>query len=193
MASDEFEVDLFIKEYVAAIDEYHQDQCRRLIESSVGSPEETKRRFNAQTKTARQYMFAEDIEHKEGVSEAEHLKRKTFVRRYRAALLFIESYRELPLLAWPRLLVDALVEMESQMVMFRHRHARAVERIIGRRVGTGGSSGVNYLDATTSIRVFTDLWMVRTLLLPKRYRPNLKAPERYGFHKKRPLGQEGID
>ena len=146
------------------------------------------KRFQAQTEAAQRYLFAHDIERQKDSSEEEHQKRKSFVCRYRAALLFIESYRELPLLAWPRLLVDALVEMESQMVMFRHRHARAVERIIGRRVGTGGSSGVNYLDATTSIRVFTDLWMVRTLLLPKRYRPDLRAPERYGFsQKKRPL------
>ena len=64
----------------------------------------------------------------------------------------------------PRLLIDAIVEVESQMVMFRHRHARAVERIMGRRVGTGGSGGVDILDAT-SIRIFTDLWAVRTLLL----------------------------
>lgn len=54
------------------------------------------------------------------------------------------------------------------MLIWRQRHARMVERIIGRRVGTGGSSGVDYLDQTAlRYRVFTDLWTVRSLLLRK--------------------------
>jgi tryptophan 2,3-dioxygenase len=103
------------------------------------------------------------------------------VRRARAGLLFIESYRELPLLAWPRLLLDTVVELEEQLVLFRHRHARMVERTIGRRVGTGGSSGVDYLDKTTQARIFPELWAVRTALLPRDALPALNAADRYGF------------
>ncbi|MES2642020.1 MAG: tryptophan 2,3-dioxygenase family protein [Myxococcota bacterium] len=102
-------------------------------------------------------------------------------RRARAALLFIESYRELPLLAWPRLLLDTVVELEEQLLLWRNRHARMVERTIGRRVGTGGSSGVDYLDKTTQQRIFPELWAVRTALLPRNQLPPLVAPERYGF------------
>ncbi|MBI32129.1 MAG: tryptophan 2,3-dioxygenase, partial [Euryarchaeota archaeon] len=47
--------------------------------------------------------------------------------------------------------------------------------------GTGGSSGVDYLDATTSYRVFTDLWSVRTILIRPDLRPELMNPEFYGF------------
>ncbi|HBP19269.1 MAG TPA: tryptophan 2,3-dioxygenase, partial [Planctomycetes bacterium] len=46
---------------------------------------------------------------------------------------------------------------------------------------TGGSSGVDYLDATTRYRIFTELWTVRTLLLPRNALPKLAHPERYGF------------
>ena len=102
-------------------------------------------------------------------------------RRARAGLLFIESYRELPLLAWPRLLLDTVVELEEQLLLWRNRHARMVERTIGRRVGTGGSSGVEYLDQTTAYRVFPDLWAVRTALLPREKLPVLEHPEKYGF------------
>ncbi|MDE0707798.1 MAG: tryptophan 2,3-dioxygenase family protein [Candidatus Poseidoniales archaeon] len=109
------------------------------------------------------------------------LKPNGEVNRARAGLLFIESYRELPLLAWPRVLVDAVVELEESMVLFRTHHARMVERIIGRRVGTGGSSGVDYLDATTKYRIFGDLWGVRTILLKSELRPTLKNGEIYGF------------
>jgi len=73
------------------------------------------------------------------------------------------------------------VELEEHLVLFRSRHARMVERIIGRRVGTGGSSGVDYLDQTARYRIFEELWTVRTILLAKEYLPPLPRPEVYGF------------
>ena len=103
-------------------------------------------------------------------------------RRIRAAMLFIETYRELPLLAWPREVLDALVELEQQFVIFRQRHARMVERIIGRRTGTGGSAGVDYLDKTAlSYRVFRDLWAIRTLQVRRDAAPPLERADFYGF------------
>jgi tryptophan 2,3-dioxygenase len=104
------------------------------------------------------------------------------LRRTRAAMLFIETYRELPLLAWPREVLDALVEFEQQFVIFRQRHARMVERIIGKRVGTGGSAGVDYLDQTAlAYRIFRDLWAIRTLQLRRAAAPELLHPEFYAF------------
>ena len=98
-----------------------------------------------------------------------------------AYLLFIESYRELPLLAWPRLLLDTVVELEQLILIWRNRHARMVERMIGRRVGTGGSSGVDYLDKTGKVRIFVDLWAVRTVMMPKDTLPELRNADFYGF------------
>lgn len=103
--------------------------------------------------------------------------------RSRAGLLFIESYRELPLLAWPRKLIDTIVELEQSMLLFRSHHARMVERMIGRRMGTGGSSGVDYLDATLKYRIFVDLWSVRTLLVKRDAIPDVKNTDFYGFAK----------
>ena len=103
------------------------------------------------------------------------------LRRRRAGLVFIESYRELPLLAWPRKLISTLIELEQSMILWRTSHARMVERMIGRRIGTGGSSGVDYLDMTTKYRVFVDLWAVRSILIKKEARPELKNKEFYEF------------
>ena len=103
------------------------------------------------------------------------------LRRRRAGLIFIESYRELPLLAWPRKLISTLIELEESMILWRSSHARMVERIIGRRIGTGGSSGVDYLDMTTKYRVFVDLWSVRSILIKKESLPTLRNPEFYEF------------
>jgi tryptophan 2,3-dioxygenase len=99
--------------------------------------------------------------------------------RPRVGLLFIETYRELPLLAWPNFLIETIVEMEELLVLWRTRHARMVERIIGRRPGTGGSSGVSYLDQTAQYRIFQEFWAVRSILIPREFRPRLERPELY--------------
>ncbi|MEO5728886.1 MAG: tryptophan 2,3-dioxygenase family protein [Byssovorax sp.] len=107
---------------------------------------------------------------------------RAYRRRVRAAIVFLESYRELPRLTWPREVVDSLVEMEQRMLIWRQRHARMVERVIGRRTGTGGSAGVDYLDQTAlRYRVFGDVWTVRSLLLRKATLPPLAHEEAYGF------------
>jgi tryptophan 2,3-dioxygenase len=104
------------------------------------------------------------------------------IRRQRAALLFILTYCHLPLLAWPQALVEAVIELEQHMVIFRQRHARMVERVIGRRVGTGGSSGVDYLDQTAqAYRVFRDLWSVRTFQIRADLAPPLQRPAYFSF------------
>ncbi len=103
-------------------------------------------------------------------------------RSVRAALVFLESYRELPRLAWPREAIDALIEMEQAMVIWRQRHARMVERVIGRRTGTGGSAGVDYLDQTAlRYRVFDEVWAVRTLLLRKGAVPPIDNADDFRF------------
>jgi tryptophan 2,3-dioxygenase len=125
---------------------------------------------------ARAFLLAEDV------ADAGADRARARTSRIRAALVFIESYRELPLLAWPREILDGLTSFEQAFVIFRQRHARMVERMIGRRTGTGGSSGVDYLDATAiKYRVFHELWTVRTMLVRANDLPPLEAPERYGF------------
>jgi tryptophan 2,3-dioxygenase len=167
---DEAIVEQFLERYHAAMIGFHAEQADRLAAASISPREEIDARFARSAAGARSFLFAEDVE-----DEAERAR----IRRVRAGLLYIESHRNLPLLAWPRLLIDTVVEVEEQMVLWRHRHARMVERVIGRRVGTGGSSGVEYLDRTTRARIFGELWTVRTLLMPKRLVPEAESAEFY--------------
>ncbi|MEZ4235236.1 MAG: tryptophan 2,3-dioxygenase family protein [Myxococcota bacterium] len=166
---DEAAVDAFVAAYLARMAETHAQALQRAHGTLSGQG--VADRFAKLHAQASAFLHATDL------PEAERQRRK----RIRAAALFIESYRELPLLSWPRVLLDAVVELEEQLVLVRARHARMVERMIGRRVGTGGSGGVDYLDATASYRIFRDLWAVRTVLLPKSEVPALQQAERYGF------------
>ena len=170
-AGDSEAVDAFLREYLSAYEGTIDDQMARMIAIGAAPEAGLRSRFDATRAGAHAFLGAEDV------PESERL----YTRRIRAAILFVECYRELPLLAWPRRLLDTVAELEERMVLFRQRHARMVERVIGRRVGTGGSSGVDYLDKTAQYRVFQDLWSVRTLFMKREALPPLRNPDFYGF------------
>jgi tryptophan 2,3-dioxygenase len=62
------------------------------------------------------------------------------------------------------LLIEALVDLDEGLALWRENHWRVVERVIGKKPGTGGSSGVAYLETTTAKKCFPVLWEVRTHL-----------------------------
>lgn len=161
---DDDAVRAFVEGHLAAMKAHGADVVVRMVAVGQGQPETLHARVQA------------------GIDAAEaFLRPDGRVSRAHAGLLYIESHRDLPLLAWPRRLVDTIVEVEQAMLAFRHAHARMVERMIGRRMGTGGSAGVDYLDATTKYRVFTELWAVRTMLVREDLLPEPKDPTFYGF------------
>lgn len=61
-------------------------------------------------------------------------------------------------------LAEKLVDIEDGVQQWRFRHMKTVERIIGFKQGTGGSSGVNYLKQVLDHRFFPELWDLRTKL-----------------------------
>ena len=61
-------------------------------------------------------------------------------------------------------LAEKLVDFEHAFRLWRFSHMTTVSRIIGYRRGTGGTSGVNYLEAMLKVRLFPELWDVRTSL-----------------------------
>jgi tryptophan 2,3-dioxygenase len=59
--------------------------------------------------------------------------------------LFIMLYRGYPMLELPFQLLDILLQIDNQLGNWRYRHINMVQRMIGTRIGTGGSSGAGYL------------------------------------------------
>lgn len=92
------------------------------------------------------------------------------------AALMIMLYRDEPLLQEPYRLLTALVDIDESLTLWRYRHALMVQRMIGTKIGTGGSSGVEYLRRTVeSHRVFRDLFNLSTYLVPRSLLPPLPA------------------
>jgi tryptophan 2,3-dioxygenase len=59
-------------------------------------------------------------------------------------------------------LCEAMIEFDENFMLWRRHHLLMVERMIGRKMGTGGTAGVSYLETTLKKRCFPDLWEVRT-------------------------------
>lgn len=106
---------------------------------------------------------------------------------YRAtiAALLINLYRDEPILHLPFNLLLCLVEIDEHLTTWRYRHAQMVLRMLGRKIGTGGSSGYDYLHATAvKHHIFTDLHNISTLLIPRSELPALpdNLRKELGFH-----------
>jgi tryptophan 2,3-dioxygenase len=100
------------------------------------------------------------------------------------AALFISLYRDQAILAMPYSLIAALVDIDELMTTWRYRHALMVHRMIGTKIGTGGSSGYHYLKSTAeSHRIFSDLTNLSTFLIPRTALPELpeQLRSRLGF------------
>jgi tryptophan 2,3-dioxygenase len=60
------------------------------------------------------------------------------------------------------MVAERLVDIDEGIQEWRYRHVKMVERTIGHKMGTGGSSGVDYLASTLFNPVFKDLWEIRS-------------------------------
>jgi tryptophan 2,3-dioxygenase len=67
------------------------------------------------------------------------------------------------------LLTEGLIEYDEMFALWRLRHVKMVERMIGSKTGTGGSAGAAYLKSTVERKFFPDLWEVRSYLGKSEY------------------------
>jgi tryptophan 2,3-dioxygenase len=76
----------------------------------------------------------------------------------------VELYRRSDL-HYPQFrLAEHLLQLDERFSIWRFHHVKMVERMIGSRAGTGGSSGAKYLAATLGLRFFPEIWLVRDRL-----------------------------
>ena len=102
------------------------------------------------------------------MNDAEYPAERRLSADANRSVLFIMLYRDYPLLHLPYELVSSLLEIDEQLSMWRHRHIHMVQRTIGKRVGTGGSTGAEYLRAAAdSHYIFKELAELTSFLMPR--------------------------
>ncbi len=75
--------------------------------------------------------------------------------------VLVEVYKQNPTVAQ---IAERLVDLDEGFMEWRYRHVKMVQRTIGTKPGTGGSSGAEYLLTTLNQPAFPDLWAIRSEL-----------------------------
>ncbi len=90
------------------------------------------------------------------------------------AALLIHLYRDQPILRAPYNLLNKITEVDELFTLYRYRHMQMVLRMLGKKMGTGGSSGAEYLKKTVEQHhIFQDFQKIATLLIPRSELPVL--------------------
>ncbi len=100
------------------------------------------------------------------------------------AALFIMLYRGYPLLQLPFQVLHQLLEIDEQLSTWRYRHMSMVHRMIGTRIGTGGSTGKDYLgSALERHHLFREIAALTSFLIERKRLPQLdpEMERRLGF------------
>jgi len=100
------------------------------------------------------------------------------------AALFITLYRGYPLLQLPFQVLHQLLEIDEQLSTWRFRHMSMVQRTIGTRIGTGGSTGKDYLaSALQRHHIFKEIAALSSFLIERKRLPQLgsEMERRLGF------------
>lgn len=172
----------FWEEYRAAVDRMLAKE-RKAIENNPGVSAEGRAQGMERLdgmEASFASLFDDDRYQASMASGERRMSRQAFM-----AALLIHLYRDEPILHLPFRLLTGLVDIDEGFIAWRQRHVLMVLRMIGMRVGTGGTSGYEYLAETTRrSRVFGDLIEVPTFLIPRSELPQLppSVVEAMRFH-----------
>lgn len=171
----------FLKVFTQAFNKMNAEDLN-YIKTAQGISEEER--------TLRSRMNQQSKEYVESIIDetkyAEHLKEGRLRLSHKAflAALFINLYRDQPILHLPFVLLSTILDIDEQLSLWRHRHSLMVLRMMGTKIGTGGSSGHEYLNATIQKHsIFKDLFMISSFYIPRSALPPLKpeVEEALGF------------
>lgn len=161
----------FIDKYKESVNKMFASEKEAIEKTTILSDENKKARIQNLEHSESYFLQVLSLEKHE-----EEIKNGTLKLSYNAtiAALMINLYREEPILWQPFNLLRKLVEVDQQFTVWRNRHAQMVMRMLGNKMGTGGSSGHKYLKKTADKHhVFRDFYHIATLLVPRQYVPEL--------------------
>ncbi len=161
----------FIAEYQKSVKKMLEKEKQAILNTDILSDEFKQMRLTMLGDT--DSYFANVMDENQHIKLVEEGKLNISYKATIAAL-FINLYRDEPILHLPFQLLSRLVEIDDQLTTWRYRHAQMVMRMLGKKVGTGGSSGHEYLAMTAEKHhIFADFHNVSTLLIPRSELPEL--------------------
>ena len=90
------------------------------------------------------------------------------------AALLIQMYRYEPVFQLPFRLIQRLLDLDETLTEWRYKHALMAKRMLGSKVGTGGSSGAEYLKKSTEQhKIYGDFFQLTTFFIPRSELPTL--------------------
>jgi len=172
----------FLKYYEKAVSSMVEKEGAAIKASDYLTEKEKEMRLQMLGNTNTYYQSVLNEEHHNDLMKKGELRLS-----YKASIaaLFINLYREEPILQLPFQLLINLIDLDDLLTTWRYRHAQMVLRMLGKKIGTGGSSGHDYLNATAEKHhIFTDLHNISTLLIPRSELPELPAElkQQLGFY-----------
>jgi tryptophan 2,3-dioxygenase len=172
----------FWRHYRSAVEDMLRGDREAILSNPLTSPAEKEAQL--QELAANEENFAAILSEEKHNALIAKGRRRLSYRATMAALL-IELYRDEPILHTPFGLLTVLMDIDEQFTAWRYRHALMVQRMIGTKMGTGGSTGYNYLRATVDkYKVFADLFNLSTFLIPRSRLPELpeEVKKNLGFY-----------
>jgi tryptophan 2,3-dioxygenase len=161
----------FVQEYQKSVKNMLASEQEAILNTDILSAEFKQMRLNMLGDTNTYFAnIMDENQHNKLVKDGKlHLSYKATL-----AALFINLYRDEPILHVPFQLLSVLVEIDDHVTTWRYRHAQMVMRMLGKKIGTGGSSGHEYLAMTAAKHhIFADFHNVSTLLIPRSELPKL--------------------
>ena len=172
----------FLKLYKKAVQSMIAKEHKAISASEYLSDKEKEMRIKMVGNTN---TYFESILDREKYEELVRSGQKRLSYEATFAALFINLYREEPILHLPFQFITSLIDIDNQFTAWRHRHAQMVLRMIGNKMGTGGSSGHEYLRKTSERhQIYTDFHNLATMLIPRSELPLLpkEIKEQLNFH-----------
>lgn len=172
----------FLTSYAESLKKMLERETRLINESSDLNETEKKMRLEMLGSSNTYFLTVLDKEKHEELRKSGEL---SFSYKATLAAVFISLYRDEPILRAPYNLLDSLKDVDETLTNWRSRHSQMVLRMIGKRVGTGGSSGHEYLAKTANKhQIFGDLYNISTLLIPRSQLIPLpkEMEKKLGFH-----------
>jgi tryptophan 2,3-dioxygenase len=172
----------FWENYCAAVEKMLQGDQKTIENNPILSQKEKNKELLELSKTEETFAA---LFNKEKHDELIDKGYRRLSHKATQAALLINLYRDEPILHLPFRFLTVLIDVDELLTTWRYRHALMVHRMIGSKIGTGGSSGQQYLKRTAeSHKIFSDLFNLSTFLIPRSALPELpkEISENLGFH-----------